>query len=109
MQIRRYMYRYLYNREIEYNIQIISKKQAENIIRQCKNVKLIDVRSPQEYAEGHKEKAILIPSYEIQEKAQRILKDKNEMIILYCTTGIRAKKTAVILERMGYRSLYVLE
>lgn len=53
---------------------------------------LVDVRSPQEYKEGHLENAILIPEYELLSKHSRVFKNKDEIVILYCSNGIRSKK-----------------
>ncbi len=68
---------------------------------------LIDVRSPQEYKEGHLDNAILIPEYDINKK---ILDRFNidEEIILYCSTGNRSKKAKKKMEKMGYVKIYNL-
>lgn len=86
----------------------INLEQAQKLLKKCENVFLVDVRSPQEYAEGHIDRAILIPNYEIREKAKKILKDKEATIILYCSSGIRSKKAARELEKLGFTNLYVL-
>ena len=53
---------------------------------------LVDVRSPQEYREGHLDNAILIPEYELLSKHSKVFKSKDEVIILYCSNGTRSKK-----------------
>lgn len=53
---------------------------------------LLDVRSPQEYKEGHLDGATLLPEYELKENANKILKNKEDVIIAYCSSGIRSKK-----------------
>ena len=68
---------------------------------------LIDVRSPQEYKEGHLDNAILIPEYDINKK----ILDRfniNEEIILYCSTGNRSRKVKKKMEKMGYVKVYNL-
>lgn len=69
---------------------------------------LVDVRSPQEYREGHLERAILIPEYEIVSKHEKIFKTKDETIILYCSNGLRSKKAQKKLEKLGYTNVYNL-
>lgn len=69
---------------------------------------LVDVRSPQEYQEGHLKGAKLIPEYEIMKTCIYELKDKNAVIILYCSTGSRSKKAQRKLEKMGYQNVYNL-
>ena len=70
---------------------------------------IIDVRSPQEYREGHIENAILIPEYELKNRAKKELKDLERPIIVYCSTGHRSKRAQKILKQMGYTEIYNLE
>ena len=69
---------------------------------------LVDVRSPQEYREGHLEGAILIPEYEIMSKHSKTFASKDETIILYCSNGLRSKKAQRKLEKLGYTNVYNL-
>ena len=70
---------------------------------------MVDVRSPQEFSEGRLNNAINIPLYELNKKAESILKDKGEPIILYCQAGSRSKKAYEILKQKGYIDLYTLQ
>ncbi len=67
---------------------------------------IIDVRSPQEYREGHIDGAICIPDYQIKKEINKYVKNKEENIILYCSTGHRSQKAQKILENMGYTNVY---
>ena len=69
---------------------------------------LVDVRSPQEYREGHLKGAILVPEYEIISKHLKTFKSKEETIILYCSNGLRSKKAQRKLEKLGYTNVYNL-
>ena len=69
---------------------------------------IIDVRSPQEFKEEHINGAICIPEYEIKKKSKELLKDKNENIVVYCSSGSRSKKAQKQLERLGYINVYNL-
>ena len=79
------------------------------IIKLNKECLLLDVRSPQEFLEGHLKGAINIPLYELSEKSNYKLKNKEEIIIVYCKSGIRSKKAIRILYRNGYKNLYNLK
>ena len=68
---------------------------------------LIDVRSPQEYKEGHIEGSVLIPEYELKTKVEE-LPNKEDTIIIYCSSGIRSKKAQRKLQKMGYINVYNL-
>ena len=87
--------------EGEIGLEDLQKLQKEGII-------LIDVRSPQEYREGHIDGAISIPEYEIKKKAENILKDRNRKIIVYCSSGGRSKKAQKTLKKLGYKNVYNL-
>ncbi len=84
----------------------INKYQLEKMQQQ--GALLLDVRSPQEFAEGHLENAILLPEYEIKEKADKMLLDKQQVIIVYCSTGHRSKKAQTVLSALGYEKVYNL-
>lgn len=84
----------------------ITMKEFQELIKANNNIVLLDVRSIQEYNEGHLNGAINIPLHELGFKAERILKDKNSIIIAYCSAGIRSKKAVVLLKKLGYRNLY---
>ena len=66
---------------------------------------ILDVRTPEEYAERHIEGAILIPDYEIGEKAESILTDKDQLILVYCRSGRRSKNAANELATLGYTNI----
>ena len=87
----------------------ITKEEMQEIMRKNENVVLLDVRSPQEFNEGHFEGAINIPTYELKYKAHILLTNKDSIIIAYCTFGIRSKKALKILKKLGYKNIYHLE
>lgn len=84
----------------------ISKQRLEKMRKE--GALLLDVRSPQEFEEGHLENAISLPEYEIKEKADNILPDKSKSIIVYCSTGHRSQKAQKLLKKMGYQKVYNL-
>lgn len=67
----------------------INMKQMETLIKQGTIV--IDVRSPQEFAEGHIPGAICIPEYNIQREIRNKVPNINSLIIVYCDSGVRSK------------------
>ena len=70
---------------------------------------LIDVRTRQEFLEGHLEGAILIPYYEIFRRVQNIIPSKDQTIVVYCQNGGRSKRAYEILNRLGYNNVYNLK
>ena len=81
----------------------------KEMIKSNPMIKLVDVRSPQEFKEGKLNFAINIPLFELNKKADTILNNKNDIIILYCQAGVRSKKAYEILKTKGYKNLYMLE
>jgi len=87
----------------------IYQDEIMDIVKNNKNVILLDVRSKQEYDEGHLKGAINIPVYELEYRAENEIKDKECIIIAYCSAGIRSRKAIKILRNHGYKNLYNVE
>lgn len=63
---------------------------------------LLDVRSPEEWAEGHAQGARFLPFREVDGKAAKVLPDKDAPIVTYCAVGGRAAIAAHSLRQLGY-------
>ncbi len=83
----------------------ITQEQAKNLIDSEENYIILDVRTVEEFSEGHIDGAILIPDYEIGEKAEETLTDKNQLILVYCRSGRRSKLASAELAEMGYTNV----
>lgn len=83
-----------------------SSKQIERIIREDKNRIIVDVRTKDEYASGHIPGAICIPNETISNIDPVQLSNKDQNIIVYCQTGMRASKAAKKLKRLGYKNVF---
>ena len=77
-------------------------------IKKDNGAKIVDVRSPQEYEEGHIDGAINIPLYEINNKFDEIINDKNQEIVLYCLSGQRSKDAYKKVVKLGYSNVFNL-
>ena len=82
----------------------ITKDDLDSYIKQ--GATIIDVRSPQEYREGHVDGAISIPDYQIKKEIEKQIPNKEELIVVYCATGHRSQRAQQILEDMGYTNVY---
>ena len=83
----------------------ISQEVAKTLMDSETDYVILDVRTEEEFAEGHIADAILIPDYEIKEKAESILPDKNQLILVYCRSGRRSKLAASELVSLGYTNI----
>ncbi len=62
---------------------------------------LLDVRTPEEYRDGHIEGSINLPLGRIAE-APNTIKDKNTPLFVHCYSGSRSGQAVSYLKRMGY-------
>ena len=83
----------------------ITAEQAKTIMDTEKDYVIIDARTEEEFAEGHIENAILIPEYEIKDRAEKELPDKEQLILVYCRSGRRSKIASEELVKLGYTNV----
>ena len=83
----------------------ITAEQAKTIMDTEKDYVIIDARTEEEFAEGHIENAILIPEYEIANRAEKELPDKEQLILVYCRSGRRSKIASEELVKLGYTNV----
>lgn len=83
----------------------ISSEEAKVIMDTEKEYIIIDARTGSEFAEGHIEGAILIPEYEIAERAEKELPNKDALILVYCRSGRRSKIASEELVKLGYTNV----
>ena len=87
----------------------ISYSEAMKIRRECENSVLLDVRSRQEYDEGHLPGAICIPVYELAGNVTKLITDREAVIICYCQCGNRSRKARKILDDLCYSNVYIIK
>ena len=83
----------------------ITAQQAKEMMDSQTGYIILDTRTQEEYDQGHIPGAILIPYDEILEKAEDILTDKNQLIMVYCRSGRRSKLAAEDLVKLGYTNI----
>ena len=86
----------------------ISVREMLEILKTNSNAILLDVRSKQEYEEGHINGSINIPVYDLEKNA-KIKLNKENIIIVYCSAGVRSKRAIQTLKKLGYKNLYNIE
>lgn len=83
----------------------ITAEEAKKIMDTETDYVILDVRTQEEYDQGHIPGAIVIPDTEIKARAEEVLPDKDEMILVYCRSGRRSKNAAQILVELGYTNI----
>lgn len=83
----------------------ISEAEAKALMDSESGYIIIDARTQEEYDQGHIPGAILIPEYEIADRAEKELPDKDQLILVYCRSGRRSKIAAEELIKLGYTNV----
>ena len=83
----------------------ITAEEAKQIMESEEGYIILDVRTQEEYEVGHIPGAILIPDTEIEAKAEEVLTDKDQLILVYCRSGRRSKLAAEALVELGYTNI----
>ena len=83
----------------------ISGEEAKALMDSESGYIILDARTQEEYDDGHIHGAILIPEYEIADRAEKELPDKDQLILVYCRSGRRSKIAAEELVKLGYTNV----
>lgn len=108
-----FLFLFLNNSNTEVNemksMNTISLNDWKNIYDNNKDYIVIDVRTPQEFNEGHVKGAININFYDenFEEQLDELNKDKKYLI--YCRSGSRSSKTLILMENLQFINVYDLE
>ena len=83
----------------------ISAAEAKKLMDSETDFAIVDARTQEEFDAGHIEGAIMIPEYEIEAKAESLLPDKDQLILVYCRSGRRSKIASEALVGLGYTNV----
>ena len=72
---------------------------------ETQKVIVVDVRTLEEYNEGHIPNAISVPLETIENEAETKLKNKDDLILVYCRSGRRSREAALKLIEKGYTNV----
>ena len=66
---------------------------------------LLDVRSPQEYREGHVPGSQNVPLQQL-DKVDEVTENKDTVLYVYCHSGARSRQAVSLLKHMGYTNVH---
>jgi len=89
------------------NFQSIDAKTAITLIENDDNITLLDVRTIEEYKEGHLKDATLIPVQSLSQNLAMLKSSKDKKILVYCRSGNRSISASRILESNGFTPINV--
>lgn len=69
------------------------------------NLLFLDVREPQEVAQGKIEGALPIPRGLLELQIEKVVPNRNQEIVCYCAGGVRSLLAADTLKEMGYENV----
>jgi rhodanese-related sulfurtransferase len=70
------------------------------------NFMILDLRTPEEYAQGHIAKSRLLNFYDSSFKTQLETMDRNQPYIIYCRSGARSGEAMKTMQEMGFRKVF---
>ncbi len=83
----------------------ISQEEAKHLMDTETGYIILDVRRQDEYDAGHIPNAVLLPNETLAETAESVLKDKDQLILVYCRSGNRSKQASQVLADLGYTNV----
>jgi rhodanese-related sulfurtransferase len=84
----------------------VSAKEAEDYLRN--GAMVIDVRSAKEFESGHILQAYNMPLDRIEMLVAAAVKDRNKVLLLHCSSGVRSRMAQKRLEELGYKNVFNL-
>lgn len=86
--------------------QKLTAEEAKSMMDGSEDIIVVDVRTQEEYDEGHIPNSVLIPNETITQTPPEQLPDKDATILIYCRSGNRSRQAAEKLLAMGYTNIY---
>ena len=90
----------------KYSYTQISMEEAIAKMEENTDYILLDVRTPEEFAELHIPGAINVPNETISTEEISQLPNKEQLILVYCRSGNRSKEASEKLADLGYSNVY---
>lgn len=86
----------------------ISAIELQNKIKEDNDLVILDIREKDDYESGHIEGAMLLAQNDVVHEIENIVFEKDTPICVYCYSGVRSSRVAMILEYLGYNEVYNL-
>lgn len=95
--------------EITKENKVVNLISPEDLNAELGDIQLIDVRTPEEYAQGHLKNSVNINYYDNTFTEEMNKLDKSKELYIYCRSGGRSGKASKQLEKMGFTKVYDLQ
>jgi rhodanese-related sulfurtransferase len=81
----------------------------EKLLNEKAGLLLLDVRTPEEYVDGHIQGARNYNYYSPEFSVSMDRLDRDQPCLLYCATGKRSSKAREIMQKLGFQTVYQLD
>lgn len=83
----------------------ISQSQLQQVMKNNKQAIVLDVRTVEEFEQGHIASAVNIPHKELEGRLAELSGAKNTQVVIYCRSGRRAEVAKQVLVKNGFNQL----
>lgn len=91
-------------------VEVVSPAQGFAILETTDpRLSVLDVRTPEEYAEAHLEGAMLLDFYAEDFEARVDQLDRSALYLLYCRSGNRSAQARALMARLGFEEVYDID
>ncbi len=97
------------DKSVAQEIRVLSPEKFKEALANKKAVQLVDVRTPEEFSEGHLENAQNINISESNFITEVEKLNLDEPIYIYCRSGKRSAKAALVLKDVGFKEIYDMD
>ena len=86
-------------------IKEVSPQEVRDKLNPTNGFTLLDVREGDEWEQGHLDKAVFLPRGFLEQKADKMLPNKQQPIVVYCAGGVRSALATKTLQDLGYANV----
>ena len=87
----------------------ITVHQLNELRQENAKIQIIDVREDREWIQGHIPGAIHLGKGIIERDIEKVIEDKESLIVLYCQGGYRSALAGENLKKMGYEKILSMQ
>src|SRR5438445_13306038 len=87
-------------------IKEVSVHDVQENLNPANGFTLLDVREGDEWEQGHLDQAVFLPRGFLEVKADKLLPDRQQPVVVYCAGGVRSALAAKTLQDLGYPRVY---
>lgn len=84
----------------------LTPKEALELKQNDFSVVYLDVRTPEEYSAGHLPDAVNLPLQQLEQTKDQAIASKDDVLLIYCRSGVRSRSAAQYLTSLGYSYVY---